>query len=43
MNITHLVMFKFFSGAAALVAVDDLSFGKRAAMPARGLIAGAQR
>ncbi len=39
MNITHLVMFKFFAGASAAVAVDVLSFGIRAATPIRGLVA----
>lgn len=39
MNLTHLVMFKFFAGASAAVAVEVLSFGKRAATPIRGLVA----
>ena len=39
MNLTHLIMFKFFAGASPVVAVDVLSFGKRATTPERGLVA----
>ncbi len=39
MNITHLVMFKFFAGASSAAVVDVLSFGIRAATPERGLVA----